>query len=214
MIKEKGDKKVETWTHGRSGFETDIYLRDTSFVATLLEKFFDAPDIAMLRKQLGDYAEHWLTMEWFEILEINVSQGVYNHEKASIQFKYDRFLISESPAGQLFTVKWSVHPEHRKAEMDHLGDGYNSRGRGMTNKLKLIGFPLVAPLSRGDNEYWMAYTETLWQKCEYIANSIEDLHNQLRGMISSNEGLQKFLAIGGPQPLTLEYHKPTKKKGK
>lgn len=219
MIKRKDDKKVDEWEDHKSGFSTTIYLRYTSFVATLLEKSFEAPDIAMLRKQLSDYAEHWITMEWFPILELQASETSHYSDRpdASVQLKFKRFLMSQSPAGEMFTVDWDVHPDHRKAEMSQIDNGYRSRGRGMGSKLKLIKFPLVAPLSQGsDNCFWISYTDELWGKCEYIAGAIQSLREQLNDMIKSNEGIQKLLAIGGPQTLQLMDVKvvPSKKKGK
>jgi hypothetical protein len=205
VIKQKGDKSVEEWEHHRSGFSTQIYLRGTRFVATLLEREFEAPDISIIRKQLGDYAHHWLTMEWFPIIEIEVDGGgryKSDDAKEQIEFKRERYQLSRSPAGEVFKVDWEItDPNHQKAQMQRQGtDRYDS----WSDRLKIAGIPLGRPFKVSDDRYILDYTDDLWQQCENIAKAIFDLRKQLRAMISTNEGIQKFLSIGFSTASTIQ----------
>ncbi len=108
MIKNKGDRKVETFEHARRGTTCDIYLRGTKFVATLLEKEFEAPDVSILREKLRDYAEHWITMEWFTLIELEIEDRTNRYRESttgeSISLERTRFYVSKSPAGMMFQV--------------------------------------------------------------------------------------------------------------
>src|SRR4051812_45913797 len=104
MIKKAGDKKVDDYKHHKSGVECAIYLRYTTFVATLLERSFEAPDIAILRRQLDDYAEAWVTIEWHPLLEIEIETNNHSYrdecDGESLKFKRKRFYVGTSPAGE------------------------------------------------------------------------------------------------------------------
>lgn len=203
MIKSKGDRKVETWEHQRSGVTCDIYLRGTKFVAVLLEKEFDAPDIAILRHQLRDYAEHWLSMKWFPLIKIDTGADRYNSQgdqRADLKITIERFLVSASPAGQWFSVGWAVDPAHRKSEMSDYSENRYGRG-GMGSRLNIIGLPLKAPLKTSDDTYLMDYTEELWDKLFAIVQGVHALRKKISDLVSSKKGLESLLLGGGEQLL-------------
>jgi hypothetical protein len=102
----KGDRKVQTWRHDRSGLSADIYLRGTKFVALFLEEQFEAPDVSMLRKKMSEKAEHWITMQWHPMIEVAIKEpsGHYSGEPDSqgIELQLERYLLSRSPTGELY----------------------------------------------------------------------------------------------------------------
>lgn len=204
MIKQHGDKKVQDWTHPRSGLETCIYLRGTQFVATLLEEEFRAPDVAMLRKKLSDKAEHWIEMDWYPIIEVRIGEAGRHYrddgEGESIEFSRSRFFISQSPAGEIFKCEWEVAPSHRKARMDSYGNAKD---------IKLIGLPLDAPLKiearySDGGKYLIDYNEALWVEFDRITENIFRLKKRLKEIVSTNQGLTFLLESAGSDVLQLQ----------
>lgn len=198
MIKSKGDKKVQNWEHLRSGLGCGIYLRGTKFAATFLEKEFEAPDINIIQNQLRDYAEHWITMEWFPVIEIEIEagEGRYRSDPVgeTVSLNCKRFYLSLSPAGEIFEVEWDVDADHRKAKMTNYGR-YSS-------ELKLTGLPLRAPLKTGRGEkYLMDYTNDLWDKFEQIARGILALRETLHKLVSTKQGISQLLKRSGEKLL-------------
>lgn len=195
MVRQKGDKKVQTWTHSRSGLSADIFLRGTSFRALFLEKMFDAPDVSILRKQLSDYAEHWIKMEWHPIIEIEMGEpSNYRSEiqREGIEFGCKRYYLSVSPAGEVFEVGWDVAVSHRKAKMNSLGgSSYSRRGRGFNAEIRLAGLPLGAPMKNGDN-WMMDHDETLWAAFQQITEGIYALRKKLKQLVGTNEGIKQL----------------------
>lgn len=201
MIKNKGDKKVETWEHARSGLTTDIYLRGCRFVAVLLETPFDAPDINIIRHEMADYAEHWITMKWHPIIEVEAggSSG-YRSSGEGVKINYTRFYISQSPAGHFFKVSWEVDEDHRKAEMSSFRTGRGRYGDDRTEKLNLVKLPLTAPLQQdSDEKYWIAYSEAIWVRLKGIDEGIQRLRKAITELISTRKGVELLIAGAGAQ---------------
>lgn len=210
MIKKTGDKKVEEWTHVRSGLETVIYLRGTDFAATILSRAFEAPNIAILRSQMADYCEHWITMEWFGLIEIDLDNDNHSFrndpEGATITFKHKRFWVSKSPAGEFFSCPWEVDEEHRKAKMEKYGvsGGYHRRYHHDNTRhdmLTIIGLPLGAPLEKERGTYLLDYTEELWQRFEGLVAGIEAMQRTIKDLVSTRKGLAQLLTGGGDKLL-------------
>jgi len=206
-IKQKGDRKVQTWTHPRSGLSADIFLRGTSFVALFLEEMFEAPDVAMLRKKLSDKAEHWIEMKWYPMLQVEIQAETHRYRgdlpKEGVEFGYKRFFLSQSPTGEIFSVDWDVDPEHRKAQMESWGGGYRNY-ESYARKIKLAGLPLNAPLKKSDDEWLMDYSEELWQGFRQINKGIHDLRRRLREIVGTKQGLQQLLKARDGSQLLLK----------
>ncbi len=202
-IRMKGDRKVETYKHPRSGLSADIYLRGTKFIALFLEEMFDAPDVALLRKKLSDKAEHWIEMQWYPVIEIEIDEDQHSYRgelpKEGIEFGCKRFLLSQSPVGEVLAVDWDVDPEHRKAQMESWGGGYHNSDYG--RKIRLTGLPLKAPLKKNDNEWLMDYNEDLWRGFNEITKGIYQLKKRLREIVGTKQGLQQLINTDGRQLL-------------
>ena len=207
MIKKGGDKKVEEWTHSRSGLQTTIYLRFTEFVATILQREFKAPNIAILRSQMADYCEHWITMKWYGIIEIEVDSHRDSYRNtpqgAKLEFACKRFWVSKSPAGEFFRCQWDVDPDHRKAKMENYGVsvGYGRRYGKDHDMLKIVGLPLKAPLELDRGNYLLDYTEELWTRFQGLITGIEAMQKTITSLVSSRAGIEQLLAGTGAQIL-------------
>jgi hypothetical protein len=217
------DRKVDTYVHHNSGFTCDIYLRGTRFHALFLEREFDAPDVNILKHDMADFAEHWMTLEWHPVVNLKVeepgvggyrSRGEESDNEASIQLSFDRFYISQSPAGATFKVKWDVEEEYRKIEMDPftISERYHGRYRSQRDsygnepkpdKLKLVTLPLRAPIKTNSDSYLMAWTPELWNQLEGIAEGIKRMRQTLGKMITSKEGILQLSAGTQAKPLQL-----------
>lgn len=207
--KKKG-KKIETFIDHKSGLECDIYLDGTQFTATLLEREFTADNVALVRTKLRDYANHWLTMEWFPIAEVDCSETGYSRGESRLKLEFERYYLSRSPAGEIFKVEWDVDSAHRKAEMS-LITGEDRYGRhDRNNKLKIIGLPLTAPVKTGDEKFLIDYSDELWMKLKGIAENIDALSKRLHELISTKQGVAQLLE--GSSMLQLENAKPIKGK--
>lgn len=209
MIKKGGDKKVEEWTHDRSGLQATVYLRFTEFVATILGREFKAPNIAILRSQMADYCEHWITMEWFGIIELNVDSDRHSYrddpEGAKLEFACKRFWVSKSPAGEFFRCEWDVDKDHRKAKMERYGvsGSYGRRyNEDRHNMLKIVGLPLKAPLEIEGGNYLLDYTEDLWTRFQGLITGIEAMQKMINSLVSSRAGIEQLLS--GNAQLTLK----------
>lgn len=198
MTKQKGDRKVRTWSHPRSGLSADIYLRETRFVALFLEKTFEAPDVRMLEKKMSDYAEHWIQMEWYPVIEVEIDDDRHSYRgeitKEGLAFGFKRFYLSQSPVGEIFSVGWDVETAHRKASMESWGGGYRHHDNYST-KIKLIGLPLGAPLKK-DAGWLLDYNETLWLGFVGIRDGLMQLRKRLREMVGTREGLKQLMKGG------------------
>lgn len=198
MTKMKGDRKVQTWRHERSGLSADIFLRGTRFVALFLEEMFEAPDVAMLRKKMSDKAEHWIEMEWHPLIEVSIKEpsGSYHRDEPDsegIDLQLERYLISCSPTGQLFRVGWDVDPEHRKASMDSFGEGYRWT-RGIASRIRLTGLPLKAPMKTHDGGWLIDYNEQLWEGFTGVQQGIRELRRRLEKLVGTKQGIEMLLA--------------------
>lgn len=208
----KSDKKVEVWTHERAGLETTVYLSGTQFYANLLERDFRAPDIALLRKQLRDYAEVQISLEWYPILEVSTEaeRGYRSTEGVSITFKFERYFLGRSNGGEVFQVDWETDPEHRKAKMSSISDGRYGRHSSHDRELKLTKLPLGAPFKKQAGEYLIDYDEDLWEACERIEKGIEAINGQILALFATKQGLAMLLSGVGSNALLLGDAKPTK----
>lgn len=211
-MRKKGQTKVEDWTHSRSGVECAIYLEFTTFKAMLLEREFSAPDVAMLRKQLNDYAEAMVHLDWHPVIDVSTgeSRASYRDEPdgESVNFGCKRFYLGESPAGELYKVDWDVDEYLRKAQMASLGGGYTRDDR-LRSELKLAGLPLKAPLKQGYNRWLVPYSDELWDRCMKINESLRFVREQVTKLFKTKESVADFLA--GRNPFALEDQKPAGK---
>lgn len=218
MPKEKGDRKVETWKH-RSGMEADIYLRGTRFVALFLERDYSAPEVATLRRALQDAAEHWMQLEWFGVIEIEVEDADGAKVRrdyddvcgAELEFKRNRYWITQSPAGRVYRCAWEVAEAHRKAHLEPLSDegeggGYHSRrSHSLVKTVKLCGLPLRSPIKTTNGNFLLDYDPVLWDNLTGIIRSISLLRANLYEMTRSKKGIEalrngnpgQFLLTGG-----------------
>jgi len=207
LVKMKGDRKVQTWRDDRSGLSADIYLRGTRFVALFLEEMFEAPDVAMLRKKLRDKAEHWITMQWHPMIEVAIKDVGPRYrdeaESESIELKLERYYVSASPTGELFKVGWDVDETHRKASMDHFGEGYRWN-RGIASKIRLTGLPLKAPLRTHDGGWLIDYNEQLWDGFEGVQRGIRRLRKRLEELVGTRKGIELLLRGGNGAQLLLK----------
>jgi hypothetical protein len=152
---------------------------------------------------MSDYAEHWISMDWYPVIEVVIDaedRHTYRNEitKKSIAFGIERYYISQSPVGEIFTVEWDVDEKHRKAQMEHYGGGYGNNS--YSAKIRLAGLPLGAPLKKDDG-WLMDYNEELWQGFKGVQKGIEQLTKRLRELVGTKQGLQQLLSRDGAKLL-------------
>jgi hypothetical protein len=201
--KEKGDRKVDTWYHQKSGMSCDICIRGVTFYAHFLEHLFQAPDATILKRELTDYAEHWLDMVWHGVIEIDIDKENYsgysrdNGEKVSLDL--DRYYLSISPAGKSFKVSWDTDEDYRKADMEAYTDLYRGGGYGNDDKgdkLIIIGLPLKAPVKLKNGNYLLPYEEATWIALKEIESGIVNMRKKLKELVSTKAGVRQLLEAG------------------
>jgi hypothetical protein len=203
LIKAKS-KRVGEWAHPTSGIVTEYFLEDTKFVCVVLEERLSAPEASVLRAKVEDKLDHWLTMEWFPVMEIEVedkSPGSYRDEPKGdgLAIGVRRYFLSRSPAGKVYQCDWDVDEIHRKAKMTGYGNGYNRYGNNDT--MALTRLPLAAPLKLGEEKTMIDYTEEAWAGCQEIIKGLGIMRARLSKLIRSREGLRR-LTSGGAKLLT------------
>lgn len=189
-------KKLGSWTHDKSGITVDYFINGTRFECTVLEEKLDAPEAAVLRHKAMDKLEHWMTMEWFPIMEVEVSddgQHSYSDEPEgdAISIKVKRYWLSRSPAGRVVRCDWDVDEEHRKAQMASYGG----------SDLQLTRLPLKAPF-RGSGRYgrtdgvMIDYTEELWDTVQRMIKALSQMRSELAKLFKNKDGIAKLQAGG------------------
>lgn len=190
-------KKLGSWTHEKSGITVDYFINGTRFECTVLEQKLNAPEAAVLRHQVMDRLEHWMSMEWFPIINVEVSdEGAgganYRDEPTGdgLSIKVRRFYLSRSPAGQVMQCGWDVDEEHRKAKMSTYGG----------SDIALTRLPLKAPFScsgrgyRSDSGYLMDFTPELWATLVEMIQSLGKMRVQLAKLFKTRDGVAKLQA--------------------
>lgn len=201
--------------------EADIYLRGTRFVAMFLERDYSSPEVATLRRALRDAAEHWMQLEWFGVIEIEVESenGVRVRRDyddvcgAELEFKRNRYWITQSPAGRVYRCAWEIAEEHRKAHLEALSDNddagnrryYGRDSHSLVKTVKLCGLPLRSPIKTGDGNFLLDYDPVLWDNLTGIIRNISLLRANLYEMTRSKKGIEalrkgnpgQFLLTGG-----------------
>ncbi len=187
-----GKKKLGSWTHEASGITIDYFIEGTRFVCVCLEETVSAPEASVLRAQVFDRIEHWMTMEWFPVIEIEVDDNncsSYRDEPEgdAVSVKAKRFYISRSPAGRVKRVEWDVEEVHRKAKMRDYGG----------SELQLTRLPLKCPLVQGRGDGTLIdYNEEAWEALQQIIKAIGQIREQVGKMIKTKAGIEKLSAAG------------------
>lgn len=186
-------KKVETFTHFKTGYEIDIFLDGTQFIAETNGEKFKANNAAEVRKQVDDFLDHWLTMAWHPVIEVEIerSHGGYRDEidKHSVEVGTSRYYVSRSPAGKVWWVDWDVDEKHRKAKMSPWANGYSRDDR----IAKTICIPLGAPLKLEEGKMMIDYDDNLWDNLEGIKKMIGQLSKKLTDLCGTREGIKKLM---------------------
>ncbi len=176
-------KKIGEVVHNKSGITIEYFLDGTQFVATVFEAQLSAPDASILRHKIHDRIEHWMTLEWHPVIEVEFGSRYRDDE---LKLKYDRYYLSKGPAGAIVKVEWEVDESHRKAKANWL-----SEDRGSTRELKLTTFPLTAPLVWGDG-HLLPYSDNVWDSLVSIEGAIETLKKKLKDLITTKSGIAKL----------------------
>ena len=193
----KGQKKLGTIKHEKSGIEVDYYLEGVHFIATVFEEKLREPNASILRNRVLERIDCWLSFEWMPIIKIEIGDGGYFRSRSDdgISFEHERFYIAKGPAGTIVKVDWDVDEEHRKAKCTW----------GSDSILKLTQFPFTAPLETRDG--WLVpYTPEAWQAIADIKKGIKTLKRRLEEILTTREGIKKLIA-GGARLLITEGKK-------
>lgn len=184
-------KKIGTWHHDKTGIDIDYFLEGTLFKAIVLEETLSAPEASVLRAKVDDKLNHWLTLEWHAVIEIEVEadSGYYRTrvEGDGLTLKIGRYYLSRSPAGDIKRVGWDVDESHRKAKMGNYDD----------RSLKLTRLPLGAPFQIERENHWLIdYDENAWNALESIIRGIGQLRRNISDLVKSKDGVKKLVSAG------------------
>lgn len=186
-------KKVIDIEHPKSGVVVTCYLDKTRFTCTVLERTFVASDVSVLKTQVLDFLDHWLTLEWFPVIRVehSSSDGWGGGKKTGLWLTTERMFLSRSPAGKVLRVGWDVDPAHRKALCGSSDSAFN-----------LASLPLGAPFKLGPSVTWMDYTESTWNSLQAIRDGIDRASAKLSDLVSTREGNMQ-LEAGRAEPTGL-----------
>lgn len=180
-------RKVGTIRHETSGAEIDYFLSGTRFTAICLEEEVSAPDAATLRHDICDRLDHWVKLEWFPMMEIELErERRWNDNAPKLELSFERFYLSRSPAGRIQRVEWDTDPVHRKANMRQ----WDKR------EVTLSKLPLTAPLRVDGETILMDFDEAIWQRLVELEKAIKLLSSEIYKMLSTKAGLARLVNSG------------------
>ena len=202
--RQKGVRKLETFTHRVSKMEIPIYLNtnNSTFEAKVEQDGWTVTDKDLndLKKKLSDYLDNRVDLGWREIIEIEFTERSNYHGAVShvFGFKKKRYLISSYRVNGVY-----LQTEARKKspfddgpsepEKYYLPD---SRRWGHGSRDEEIIFPYRKEGSFGSPMVFIEYSDEVWAALDKMQETISQVAEQFRELVGTDEGYDQMEQIG------------------
>lgn len=173
------------------------------FHATYAGQRYIAKTEAEVHQAVYAAIEETLSIPWQPVIHILPLSPHFSSQMVQefIGFKVTRIWVTQFPTGQYKQCQWNGY------ETDHLLDWCKEFAWDETRD-----GPFVLPVERtwfSDTNYYLPYSEALWEKLQYMQQKIKELRVHLLSLFGNQQGLEQligsfWLALPEPEGVTQE----------
>jgi hypothetical protein len=202
--------KIETVTEPRSGVSVPITLdkKRMEFTAKFADFSITDKDGEKVRDAVLRAIRERAELQWTAVIEAHQTRNYGSigtgygslplEQNEEMGLRIERFYVARKFDGDWVRAEWHTPDGERMHKAKHW------HGRSYMTEIKYTMHESETDLRYNNKlkgEYLMPYDDALWTGLEEVLRKMKMIRELVKGLLSSEEGVQRLIAVGSGTPL-------------